>query len=105
MCATKASISMRVTPPSSTDCLTSSPIFLALFLISLPSSESINILIASSITEDITTSPSRPQSPTFTPIFKTSVISVAFLGCSECIGQAAIGTPIVMLSMLEFQPQ
>ncbi|RDX65538.1 hypothetical protein CR513_55797, partial [Mucuna pruriens] len=81
------------------------PATLALCLISSPSLLAINMVTAFSISEAATNSFRRSQSLTTSPTLRTCVTKTLFLGWSECIGHAAIGTPIVMLSMQEFHPQ
>ncbi|MFS8027911.1 hypothetical protein Hanom_Chr16g01504311 [Helianthus anomalus] len=76
----KESISLRLTPPSATDSLTSPPNFTALLRISSPSSEPISILTASATTLAFTNSFLRSQFFTSTPILRMSVIKNAFLG-------------------------
>uniref|UniRef100_A0A7C9ETN9 Uncharacterized protein n=1 Tax=Opuntia streptacantha TaxID=393608 RepID=A0A7C9ETN9_OPUST len=101
----KESISRREAPPSATEARTASPSSAALFLISSPCFDVISLLTASSMVSDVTSSARCTQSLTNTPILSTSVNKMAFLGWSECIGHAATGTPMLILSMHEFHPQ
>ncbi|WVY96031.1 hypothetical protein V8G54_028182, partial [Vigna mungo] len=77
----------------------------ALSLISSPSFVCINLLTLFSTSDAVTNAFLSDQSFTTKPTFRTSVIRVAFLGWSECMGHVAIGTPMVMLSKHEFHPQ
>ncbi|KAJ8449832.1 hypothetical protein Cgig2_001488 [Carnegiea gigantea] len=104
----KDSISKREAPPSATEPRMAAPSSAALFLIFSPSFDVISLLTTSSIVFDVTgsgCSASCAQLVTSIPILSASVMKMAFLGCSECIGHAAMGTPTLMLSMHEFQPQ
>uniref|UniRef100_A0A803R153 Uncharacterized protein n=1 Tax=Cannabis sativa TaxID=3483 RepID=A0A803R153_CANSA len=76
----KESHSIRVTPPSSVDFLTSPPNSSALFLISPPSFETINVLTALLIMDELTTSSLCSHSKTATPTLSTCVINRAFKG-------------------------
>lgn len=105
MWAIKEINSKRVRPSSSTtDCLTLLANSAALRLISFPSSVAMSVFNTFSMVADLTKS-CWWNSLTLVPIFSTSVIRKALHGWSECIGQAAIGTPILMLSVHEFHPQ
>ena len=101
----KESNSTWDTPPSTTDRRTAVASSFATFLISWPSSDAISFRTAFSMVVAITNSFRLAQSLMRRPTRSSSVISTAFLGWSECIGHAAMGTPIVMLSMQEFHPQ
>lgn len=101
----KQSNSKRVKPPSPTAFRTAPPNSAALRLISVPSVDAISFFTTLSTTSAFTTSFLLAQSFTTNPIFKTSVTKIVFRGWSECIGQAAMGTPIDILSMHEFHPQ
>ncbi|WRX23186.1 hypothetical protein QQP08_015673 [Theobroma cacao] len=85
----------------------------ARLLISSASSPTITRLTALSISSFITlnfvlgSSPHLHHSlaPTSTPIFRTSVTSFSLQNCSAQRGQVTIGTPAVILSIVEFHPQ
>nr|GMC82003.1 hypothetical protein CR513_55797 [Ipomoea batatas] len=96
---------MRLTPPSATAFFIAQPKSAALCLIRSPSSVAISLFTACSTADDVTIWSRRAQSLTTIPILRTLVISTVFLGWSECIGHAAMGTPMDMLSMHEFHPQ
>ncbi|KAJ6304041.1 hypothetical protein OIU77_017841 [Salix suchowensis] len=81
----KDSISIRETPPSSTDPRTDSPSSVALFLISSPSADAISLFTAFSTIFDVTISSRRAQSFTTIPILRTFVIRTVFLGLSGLI--------------------
>ncbi|PON53915.1 hypothetical protein PanWU01x14_199120 [Parasponia andersonii] len=75
----------------------------ALFLISSLSLEVMNFLTAILIIEDLSNSFLFAHSLVGIPTLSNSVNSTAFRGWSECIGQAAMRTPMLMLSVQDTQ--
>lgn len=101
----KESISIEKYPLSLWTTLWTLPVLMLFFLIISPSFDSIKFHTIFSIM-DVLTIPSRfSHSLIIRPIFNISVTKKLLLGWSECIGLETIGTPIVILSMQEFQPQ
>ncbi|KAF4390649.1 hypothetical protein G4B88_015539 [Cannabis sativa] len=93
-------------PPSSTALCPITATSSAFFLTSFPISPSINsftILLTSSLFTTPFNDPS--QLSTLNPTLISSTTIFAFKGCSAANGQARIGTPELILSITEFQPQ
>ncbi|KAH7844737.1 hypothetical protein Vadar_031177 [Vaccinium darrowii] len=105
MSAMNESNSIQETPPSSTAFLVEAPTSSALFPISSPSFDAISFLTAFAMVDEDTIFSLYSHVFTGRPTFKISVTRKAFLGWSECMGQAAMGALIVILSKHEFQPQ